>query len=80
LAKLIFLGTASAVAFEGHENTFMVIQGEQSSILVDCASNPILKLRKAGIHFEVGSRKKKRIEDLWESAHNFQGGKDDGFF
>jgi ribonuclease Z len=52
LAKLIFLGTASAVAFEGHENTFMVIQGEQSSILVDCASNPILKLRKAGIHFE----------------------------
>ncbi len=52
MAKLIFLGTASAVAFEGHENTFMVIQGEQSSILVDCASNPILKLRKAGIHFE----------------------------
>lgn len=52
MAKLIFLGTASAVAIEGHENTFMVIQGEQSSILVDCASNPILKLRKAGIHFD----------------------------
>ncbi len=52
MAKLIFLGTANAVAIEGHENTFMVIQGEQSSILVDCASNPILKLRKAGIHFD----------------------------
>lgn len=52
MAKLIFMGTASAVAIEGHENTFMVIQGEQSSILVDCASNPILKLRKAGIHFD----------------------------
>jgi ribonuclease Z len=52
MAKLIFLGTASAVTFEGHENTFMVIQGEKSSILVDCASNPILRLRKAGIHFE----------------------------
>jgi ribonuclease Z len=52
MTKLIFLGTASAVAFEGHENTYLVIQGEQSSILVDCASNPILRLRKAGIHFE----------------------------
>lgn len=52
MAKLIFLGTASAVAFEEHENTYLVIQGEQSSILVDCASNPILRLRKAGIDFE----------------------------
>jgi len=52
MAKLIFLGTASAVAFEGHENTYLVIQGDDSSILVDCASNPILKLKQAGIHFE----------------------------
>lgn len=52
MAKLIFLGTASAVAFEGHENTYLVIQGDQSSILVDCASNPILRLRKAGIHYD----------------------------
>ena len=52
MAKLIFLGTASAVAFEGHENTYLVIQGDESSILVDCASNPILRLKRAGIHFE----------------------------
>jgi ribonuclease Z len=49
--KLVFLGTASAVAFEGHENSYLVLKGEQSSILVDCAANPILRLHKAGIHF-----------------------------
>ncbi|MCJ7715385.1 MAG: MBL fold metallo-hydrolase [Anaerolineales bacterium] len=52
MAKVIFLGTASAVAFEGHENTYLVIQGDESSILVDCASNPIIRLKQAGVHFE----------------------------
>jgi len=52
MAKLIFLGTASAVAYEGHGNSYLVIQGEKSSILVDCAASPILRLKKAGINFE----------------------------
>ena len=52
MAKLIFLGTASAVAFEGHENTYLVLQGDQSSVLIDCAANPILRLKKAGISHE----------------------------
>ncbi len=51
MAKLIFLGTASAVSSEGHENSFLVIQGESSSILVDCAANPVRRLRKAGIDY-----------------------------
>ena len=51
MAKLIFLGTASAVAYEDHENSYMVLKGESSSILVDCAANPILRLKKAGIDF-----------------------------
>ena len=51
MAKLIFLGTASAVSFEGHENTYLVVQGEGGSILIDCASKPLLRLKKAGIHF-----------------------------
>ncbi|NQS91046.1 MAG: ribonuclease Z, partial [Chloroflexi bacterium] len=51
MAKLIFLGTASAVAFEGHENSFLVIQGDQSAILVDCAAKPVLRLKEAGVHF-----------------------------
>ncbi len=52
MAKLIFLGTASAVAFEGHGNSFLVIKGEQSSILVDCAASPLLRIKQAGINFE----------------------------
>jgi ribonuclease Z len=51
MAKLIFLGTASAVSFEGHENTYLAVQGEGGSILIDCASKPLLRLKKAGIHF-----------------------------
>ncbi|MCJ7734157.1 MAG: MBL fold metallo-hydrolase, partial [Anaerolineales bacterium] len=51
MAKLIFLGTASAVAFEGHENSFLVIKGDLSTILVDCAAKPVLRLKEAGVHF-----------------------------
>ncbi len=48
MAKLIFLGTASAVAYQGHENTFLVLKGEESSILVDCSSRPVMRLKDAG--------------------------------
>jgi ribonuclease Z len=51
MAKLVFLGTASAVSFEEHENTYLAVQGEAGSILIDCASKPLLRLKKGGIHF-----------------------------
>ena len=51
MAKLIFLGTASAVAYQGHENSFLVLQGEDSSILVDCSARPVMRLNEAGIDF-----------------------------
>jgi ribonuclease Z len=50
-AKLIFLGTASAVSYPGHENSFMVIKGEERSILVDCSSTPLRRLAEAGVGF-----------------------------
>jgi len=54
MAKLIFLGSASAVAFEGHGNSFIVVQGEQSSILIDCSVNVTLRLKHVGIsHDEI---------------------------
>ena len=52
MAKLIFLGSASAVAFEGHGNTFLAIQGQKSSMLIDCSANATLRLKKAGIRHE----------------------------
>ena len=49
MSEIIFLGTASAVPDERHENTHMVIVGRQRMILVDCANNPNLRLRQAGL-------------------------------
>lgn len=51
MAKVIFLGTASAVSREGQENSFLVIQGESTSILVDCSAKPVRRLRDAGVDF-----------------------------
>lgn len=33
----------------GHDNAYLVLQGEQTTLLVDCASSPLLKLQEAGI-------------------------------
>ncbi len=52
MAKLVFLGTASAVAYEGHENSYFVVAGENSAVLVDCAARPIRRLREAGINID----------------------------
>jgi ribonuclease Z len=49
MPEIIFLGTASAVPDERHENTHMVIVGRQRMILVDCVNNPNLRLRQAGL-------------------------------
>jgi len=49
MAKLVFLGTASAVAYEGHENSFFALEGENSTILVDCASRPLRRMAEGGI-------------------------------
>jgi ribonuclease Z len=52
MAQIIILGSGFAVPEEGHENTHFFIRQGQHGILVDCASNPILQLRKAGIQFD----------------------------
>ena len=49
MAEIVFLGTASAVAYEGHENSYLVLKGKESSILIDCAANTLLRLKKAGV-------------------------------
>lgn len=51
MAKLVILGTASAIPDENHENTHMVLVGDESTVLIDCVSNPVLRLRRAGVDF-----------------------------
>lgn len=52
MAKLVFLGTASAVAYQGHENSFFVIEGENSAVMVDSAARPVQRLQEAGVQFD----------------------------
>ena len=49
MAQVTFLGTASAVAYEGHENTFFAVEGESSTILVDCPARPLRRLEEGKV-------------------------------
>lgn len=52
MARLVILGSAAIVPDMEHDNTHMVVEGEESVVLIDCGSNPIARLRKVGIHHE----------------------------
>lgn len=49
MPKLVILGTSDAVPDEHHDNTHMLLLGEERRVLVDCASNPVMRLRQLGI-------------------------------
>ena len=49
MQKLIILGTANAIPDENHENTHLALLGEHRQILIDCAGNPVVRLKQAGI-------------------------------
>lgn len=51
--KVIILGSSNAVATEGHENTHMVVVGQSKTVMVDCVSSPLLRLKKAGVDFHT---------------------------
>jgi ribonuclease Z len=49
MPKVIILGSSNAVPSRDHENTHMIILGRNRTILVDCVSNPIVRLEQAGV-------------------------------
>ncbi len=49
MPKLIILGTSNAIPTENHDNTHMVLVGQEHTLLIDCVSNPILRLERAGV-------------------------------
>lgn len=51
MPKVIILGSSNAIPTQEHENTHMVVIGQERTVLVDCVSNPILRLEKAGVDF-----------------------------
>jgi ribonuclease Z len=51
MGQIIILGSGYAVPEEGHDNTHLFIQQGNHGVLVDCASNPTVRLKQAGISF-----------------------------
>jgi len=51
MTKVIILGSSNAIPTKDNENTHMVIVGKEHMVLVDCVSNPILRLEQAGLDF-----------------------------
>lgn len=49
MPKLVILGTSDAVPDEQHDNTHMLLLGDERRVLIDCASNPVMRLRKIGV-------------------------------
>jgi len=47
--RLIVLGSSNAVPDAYHENTHMLIQAGQRSILVDCSGSPVARFERAGL-------------------------------
>ncbi|MGD2251836.1 MAG: MBL fold metallo-hydrolase [Anaerolineales bacterium] len=49
MAKLIILGSSSAIPSAEHENTHMALAGVEGAVLVDCVGTPIVRLEQAGL-------------------------------
>jgi ribonuclease Z len=52
MARLIVLGSAAAVSDEYHDNTHLMLEGDNSVVLIDCGSNPVVKMKRFGIQYE----------------------------
>jgi ribonuclease Z len=50
--RLIILGTASVVPDADHENSHMLLHGQNGVILIDCAGQPLVNFKKVGIGIE----------------------------
>ncbi len=49
MAQVILLGTGAALSDAQRENTYLVVRGKRSSILVDCAGSPTQRLLQARV-------------------------------
>jgi ribonuclease Z len=51
MAKLIFLGTSNAISDDKHENTHMVLVGQERTVLIDCPNSPIMRFQAAHVDY-----------------------------
>ena len=51
MPRLFFLGTSNAIPDEDHENTHMVLVGEERIVLIDCVDSTLMRLKKVWVDF-----------------------------
>lgn len=49
MPKVVILGSSNAIPDESHENSHLALVGSERLVLIDCASTPTVRLRKAGL-------------------------------
>ena len=49
MPKLIILGSSNAIPSETHDNTHLALVGNEHTLLIDCASNPVVRLERASL-------------------------------
>ncbi|MCL4395954.1 MAG: MBL fold metallo-hydrolase [Chloroflexi bacterium] len=49
MAQVILLGTGAALSGPQREHTYLVVQGDAGSILVDCGGGPVQRLGRIGV-------------------------------
>ena len=52
MARVIFLGTASALPSATQDNTSLLFESNDQYLMIDCSGNPYRKLLKLGIATE----------------------------
>ncbi len=50
MPRVVLLGTGSALSGPDRENTYLLVEGKSTRILVDCAGSPAPRLTRAGTH------------------------------
>lgn len=53
MPKLVFLGTATNIPDEKHENTHMLLVTENRMVLIDGPGNPYSRIKKAGLDVDL---------------------------
>jgi len=48
MSELVILGSSNAVASPGHANTHLLLLTGKKKVLIDCATNPVVRLQEAG--------------------------------
>ena len=53
MAEVIFLGTGAALAGPDRENTYLLVRGDQTTLMIDCAGAPAQRMAHLGFSLDI---------------------------